>query len=168
MSEITLSKLTQHNSISMYSDTDFKIEFEFQVIRFWMDWDLLKAIIERCSPSREKEYAKAFAEIYGGPNFRKTEAPTDTCIESFIHNEIFSAFTFQQLRRMCYHGIDGPEEEIELLEQMENVDKTLFAYQRLYISSHILKPIQYALGCRRATPIEVMVYFILFLGEFQF
>ena len=52
MSETILSKLTQHNSISMYSDTDFKIKFEFQA-RFWMEWDLLEAAIERCSPSPE-------------------------------------------------------------------------------------------------------------------
>jgi hypothetical protein len=50
MSKSILSKLTQHNSISMYSDTDFKIEFELQARRFWMDWDLLEAAIERCSP----------------------------------------------------------------------------------------------------------------------
>jgi len=129
-----------------------------------MDWDLLEAVIERCSPSREKEHAKAFAEIYGGPDFRKTEPPTDACIESFIHNEAFSAFTFQQLRRMCYHGIDGPEEEIELLQQRENVDKALLAYQRLYISSQIFKSIHSALGSRRATPIEVMFIFYLFFG----
>ena len=50
MSESILSKLTQYNSISMYSDTDFKIEFELQARRFWMDWVLLEAAIERCSP----------------------------------------------------------------------------------------------------------------------
>ena len=135
MSESTLSKLTQHNSISMYSDTDFKIKFELQARRFWMDWDLLEAAIERCSLGPEKEHTKAFAEIYGRLDFNKIKAPTDPCIESFIHNETFSTFTIQQLRRMCYHGVDGPEEEIELLEQRENVDKTLFAYQRLYMSS---------------------------------
>ena len=87
MSETIVSKLTQHSSISMYSDTDFKTEFELQARRFWMDWDLLEAGIERCSFGPKKEHAKAFAEIYDGPDFNKTEAPTDPCIESFIHNE---------------------------------------------------------------------------------
>ena len=87
MSETIVSKLTQHSSISMYSDTDFKTEFELQARRFWMDWDLLEAGVERCSFGPKKEHAKAFAEIYDGPDFNKTEAPTDPCIESFIHNE---------------------------------------------------------------------------------
>ena len=161
MSESILSKLTQHNSISMYCDTDFKIEFELQARGFWIDWALLEAAIERCSPGPEKDHAKIFAEIYGGPDFNNIEAPTDPCIESFIHNEAFSAFTIQQLRRMYYDGVDGPKEEIELLEQKKNVDKTLLAYQRLYMSSQIFKPLQDALGSIRATPIEVILILIL-------
>ena len=82
-----------------------------------MDWVLLETAIERCSPSPGKEHTKVFAEIYSGLEFNKTEALTDPCIESFIHNEAFPAFTIQQLWRMCYHSIEGLEEEIELLEQ---------------------------------------------------
>ena len=59
---------------------------------------------------------------------------------------------------MCYHGTNDPEEEVELLQQRENVEKALLAYQRLYMSSEILQTIQHALGSKRATPIEIMIY----------
>lgn len=41
-------------------------------------------------PGHEKEYAKAFAETHGGPNFSQTEPPTDADIENFINNEAFA------------------------------------------------------------------------------
>ena len=128
LSEATLAKLTQHSSISIYSDIDFKVEFELQARRFWMDKDLLEATIERCSPGCEKEHAKSFVGIYGGLDFRQTQPPTDACIENFINDEAFSTFIIQQIKRMCYHGIDGPKEEIELLQQRENVEKALLSY----------------------------------------
>ena len=59
---------------------------------------------------------------------------------------------------MYYHGTNDPEEEVELLQQRENVEKALLAYQRLYMSSEILQTIQHALGSKKATPIEVMIY----------
>ena len=113
----------------MYNATYFKVEFELQARRFWMDWDLLEAAIERCLPSCEKVQTKSFVGIYDGPDFRQTEPPSDACIENFINDEAFSAFTIQQIKRMCYYGTDDPEEEVELLQQRENVEKALFTYQ---------------------------------------
>ena len=96
----------------MYSATNFKVEFELQARRFWMEWDLLEAAIERCSHGCEKEQAKSFVGIYGGLNFRQTESPTDACIENFINDEAFSTFTIQHIKRMYYHNTHDPEEEL--------------------------------------------------------
>ena len=59
---------------------------------------------------------------------------------------------------MSYHGTNDPEEEVELLQQRENVEKAHLAYQQFYMSVEILQTIQHTLRSKRATPIEVMIY----------
>ena len=56
----------------------------------------------------------AFAERYGGPNYTQIVQITNADVSSFVHNEIFFGFTFQQIKRMCHPTTDNIEYEINL------------------------------------------------------
>lgn len=154
--ESNLSTLIQHKFISMYNETDFKIEFELNARRFWKEWDELDAAIQDCLPSLEKDHAQAFAGKYGGSDFQTYAQPSDADVLKFLHNEAFSKFTLQKIKRMCEHSIDDFQEERDLLPKREDVDNALKAYQQLYLSTVIFQEIQLALGYIPHTVFQVI------------
>jgi hypothetical protein len=96
--ESKLSKIFQYMSISIYNETDFKIEFELHARRFWKQWNELDAATQSCLPCLEKDHARVFAQIHGGPNYMHNEPLTNANVKKFIDNNAFSKFTIQQIR----------------------------------------------------------------------
>ena len=116
----------------------------------------MDAAIQNCLPGLEKGHTRAFAKKYGGPDFLLSAPPADADVLKFLHNEAFSGFTLQKIKRMCEHSIDDFQEERDLLTKREDVDKALEVYQQLYLSTTIFQEIQLALGCIPLTVIQVI------------
>ena len=94
----------------------------------------------------EKANAMAFAERYGGPNYTQIIQVTDADVNNFVYNETFSGFTIQQIKWMCHPITDNIEEEMNLLQKREDVQKTLMEYQMSYLSSEIFHKIKVAMS----------------------
>ena len=85
----------------------------------------------------------------------QSEPPCDADVKKFLENVAFSAFTIQQIRRMCHHSVEDIEEERDLMNKREDMEKALVAYQRLYLSSEIFHEIQANLGSIPSTAVQV-------------
>lgn len=140
----------------MYNETKFKIEFELQARQFWNQWDEFDEAIKNCSPRLEKANAMAFAKRYGGLNYTQIAQVTDANVSSFLHNEAFSGFTIQQIKWMCHPTTDNIEEEMNLLQKREDVERALMEYQRSYLSSEIFHKNKVAMSALPSTTIQVI------------
>ena len=69
-----------------------------------------------------------FAERYEGPNYTQIAQVTDVDVSRFVHNEALFGFTIQQIKRMCHPITDNIEEEMNLLQKREDVERALMEY----------------------------------------
>ena len=76
----------------------------------------------------------------------QSEPPCDVDVKKFLENDAFSAFTIQQIRRMCHPLVEDIEEERDLMNKRKDMEKAFVAYQHLYLSSEIFHEIQANLG----------------------
>ena len=115
ISKSSISKFVQHQSMCIYNETEFKLEFELQARQFWNQWDEFGETIKNCWPRLEKANAMTFAERSGGPNYMQIIHITDVDVSSLLHKEAFSGFTIQQINRMCHPTTDNIEDDMNIL-----------------------------------------------------